>query len=733
MPYTYPFILTERIPFPKRAPDSVPFQDLLDRYLLNLIPVSPIHSEFAELVFKRVGLGSSKDLLGEWMENRFPAPLRERIALAEDVGDLVRGMREIMDLDDSRYHEAVLRKALADALRSTLGSDTERSSNYLEKLRRVREGLGLSFAELEIIEFCVCYQVSLDFMRYCDQYIPADWPALIAQALGHPPDEIHNALRGERGLLEKGLLNFTARDLDLYRPLLHYLMGLRADFVEPGFCIRCRGAPYPLESFPVPKAELELIEHFLKAPGAGHLLFYGRPGTGKTELAKALALKAGYDPSLLACGLTGSQRERVIAITSALAMASERSLFVLDEADSLLNTQPEYFGKEVDKSWVNHFLDTCPHKLIWITNDVSEIPASTLRRFAFSLRFTTFTDKQRYCTWQTHLKKQKLDAVVRDPAIKRLSRRYPTDAGAIASAVEIASRLYAGLTPPAAELEETLSRLLNHHRQLTGLRESGLRPRETSGTYDLKALNTDVDPSRLLKALKRCGARGGVADGGSPAAVLFWGLPGTGKTRLAHYLAEALDRPLVQKRMSDLQSKYVGGTEQRIAAAFREAEIQRAVLLLDEADSLLLDRMTARCSWESGQTNEVLTQLESFPGICICCTNVLNNLDRASLRRFTWKVEFRPLQIAGRERLYRRYFQPRGRLSAQVRSRLETMNQLTPGDFGVVLQQQLLKEEPFKSPEILAALEREQIYKSRDAAAPIGFHHLEPDRCSWGA
>ena len=70
--------------------------------------------------------------------------------------------------------------------------------------------------------------------------------------------------------------------------------------------------------------------------------------------------------------------------------------------------------------------------------------------------------------------------------------------------------------------------------------------------------------------------------------LLFHSLPGVGKTEFAHYLADALDRELIQKRSSDLLSMWVGGTEKAIAAAFAQAEDAEAILLFDEADFLFL-------------------------------------------------------------------------------------------------------------------------------------------------
>jgi hypothetical protein len=75
---------------------------------------------------------------------------------------------------------------------------------------------------------------------------------------------------------------------------------------------------------------------------------------------------------------------------------------------------------------------------------------------------------------------------------------------------------------------------------------------------------------------------------------------------------QALDRPLMVKQASDLMSKYVGETEQNMAAMFREAEAEKAVLLLDEADSFLQDRRGAQRTYEVTEVNEMLQGMERF-------------------------------------------------------------------------------------------------------------------------
>ena len=132
----------------------------------------------------------------------------------------------------------------------------------------------------------------------------------------------------------------------------------------------------------------------------------------------------------------------------------------------------------------------------------------------------------------------------------------------------------------------------------------------------------------------------------------FYGPPGSGKTALAEHIATTLGQPLIIRQASDLLGKYVGETEQTMAAMFREAEAESAVLLLDEADSFLQDRRGAQRNYEVTEVNEMLQGMERFKGIFICTTNLLERLDQAALRRFTFKIQFKPLSAPQREQAF---------------------------------------------------------------------------------
>ena len=186
-------------------------------------------------------------------------------------------------------------------------------------------------------------------------------------------------------------------------------------------------------------------------------------------------------------------------------------------------------------------------------------------------------------------------------------------------------------------------------------------------------------------------------------------------------MADALGRELVTRSAATILSPWVGMTERNIAKLFSEIDVEHSVLFLDEVDSLLRDRRQARQGWEATQVNELLQQMERFPGIFVAATNLVDNLDTAALRRFDFKLHFRPLLAAQRRSLFARETLGDASRTAQlprlVIDTLDTLDMLTPGDFANVARQQKLLDERLSPEDYLRRLVSECRWKQASIAA----------------
>lgn len=202
-------------------------------------------------------------------------------------------------------------------------------------------------------------------------------------------------------------------------------------------------------------------------------------------------------------------------------------------------------------------------------------------------------------------------------------------------------------------------------------------------------------------------------------SLLLWGPPGTGKTEFVNYLGQQLDCEVLVKMAGDIADHYVGKTEKAIRAAFREAERKNAILFLDELDGLLQKRTDVSLAWEVTQVNELLACMECFGGVMVGATNLMDRLDPAVLRRFTYKVEFGYLENEGKRIFFDRAF--RSSLADGEVRRLEAIPNLAPGDFKTVSQKLFYLGDGIGNAERLAALEQEVAIKPAGPRVCHGF------------
>ena len=125
--------------------------------------------------------------------------------------------------------------------------------------------------------------------------------------------------------------------------------------------------------------------------------------------------------------------------------------------------------------------------------------------------------------------------------------------------------------------------------------------------------------------------------------LLFYGLPGCGKTLAARVMAGVLSRPLVTVRFDAIVSSLLGETASNLRAVFDFVSRGEWVVLFDEFDAIGKDRDNA---FEHGElkrvVNTLLQLMDSFQGnsVLIAATNHEGLLDSAVWRRFDVLVPF---------------------------------------------------------------------------------------------
>ncbi|WP_421106983.1 ATP-binding protein [Streptomyces sp. NEAU-S77] len=140
------------------------------------------------------------------------------------------------------------------------------------------------------------------------------------------------------------------------------------------------------------------------------------------------------------------------------------------------------------------------------------------------------------------------------------------------------------------------------------------------------------------------------------AVVSLYGPPGTGKSACAEAIAHRLGRPYLRVGYAQIESRYVGETPKNIVRCFAEARRHDAVLIFDEADSILgrrLSRVTQSADHSVNVSRSVmLTELDHFDGVVVFTTNFPENYDVAFVRRILAHIRLELPDLAARRDLW---------------------------------------------------------------------------------
>ena len=615
----------------------------------------------------------------------------------------------------------------------------DRTGALYRNIDHISDMIGLSDLEKETLAFVVLLQacsVLRDCVEALNEQTSASVCEQLALVLGVEQTEMRTVLRNESPLCAAGLLTVDRTETDM-SDMLSLLNGLDTALLdEPTdghhlfrqYFQTSTPPQHPVDAFPHLKDDLGVLRRILNAARQQetqgiNILIYGASGTGKTAFVRALGTSVNA-PLFEVSHETDETnlkeehfRFRSYLLSQRVLAKNIGSLILFDEVEDVFpDSVVPFLGRTKSsgryKAWTNTVLESNPRPAFWLCNEAQQIDQAFRRRFTYALEFRTPPRSVRH----SMLKQRLHQLPVRPEWIEQVTQnRHLTPA-----LIEQAGKIVAlAKHENVATAEALATRTLRHSLEALGLPPDYLVTGDAPPlAYRPELLNPSHDLTALTQGLK---AR-------PKGRLCFSGPPGCGKTAFAQHLAEQVDKPLLQKTASDLLNYYLGETEKNLAAMFREAEDEDAVLFLDEADSFLQDRTSAHRSWEVTQVNELLKQMEQFDGLFICATNLMDRLDPAVHRRFDLKIQFDYLKSDQAGKLFIRvladfqgYTRPR-RSTESVKMRLSKLSTLTPGDFATVVRQARALGTRYDAEQLLSALEAECRAKANEGKQVTGFH-----------
>lgn len=618
-------------------------------------------------------------------------------------------------------------------------------------LKLLQECFGLSEIETNILYIIGLfdkmnryYDDKLDYLEFC---------LLLASVLQTSPTKIQKLLMADMPLRkfdfiddrhksgEFELESFTERLMQ--EPFSKQEMMKRIARIYPKSTLE-------IADFSYMKSDLDMLLNYCKNAKNPSVFLYGKPGVGKNEIAALIAKELNRELwEIHNIDTQGIMREdRLEQFIRAQAMLkADKSVILLDECEEFFpSLSPKYNEDKPSKNTLNKMLESVKIPSIFLSNSANIDPAF-LRRFDIVLEIHAPPKEKKQAMIEKALKSQRIrldSRIISQICESSLSQGVLLQACKVAKTLakhKLYSLKNCEKTPKSTAansriITQSLIQVLNEHLKLQGQKLIATS-KPKSLPYNMSLIHASVDMKALCERIKSvCGAKDANVDSSSSGQdstqgvrILAYGMAGSGKSEFAKALAKELDKPIILKKASDLLSMWVGGSEKNIAKAFREAEQRGAILVLDEVDSFLQDRSGASRSWEVSQVNEMLTQMESFAGIFIATTNFMDNLDRASIRRFDMKIEFKPLDFARLQKAFSLYAQHLGigdyaafLESTFGKRELEKLENICFGDFALIARGVAFA--PLESAEqLLEKLQEEARIKSLSASSSkrVGF------------
>ncbi len=440
------------------------------------------------------------------------------------------------------------------AFTEMLGEDEVPAEDiFSQNVRQLKAHIGLSDIEVDVLIYIqATNEMEPEYRNFVEGMIrtaPERFSAFITLAMGRQNQftEVSKAIRPHGKLASFGLITYENANLE-DRAIPEIDPDLRIALSEREFDFQKTtenliGKPVKAaltidKNFPHLRKKALQIAKVLKGAMAQNrqgvnVVLYGPAGSGKTELAKAIAEEAGLPA--FAVGedeRSNTQHNLNVSSTRRLSRLLQAQLFlrhgvtITDEMEDLLGKGPGANGITHNGSKIlsNRALEENGIPGIFIGNDINEFHPSFRQRF----KLTLFVDYQptlvRQDIWAFHIEKNGLSIDKSD--ILALARAYEAPPRVIADACEVAALSGGGVEILRDQVEDKAA--LEYQGDRSGYSVSVPVP----GDYDLELLESESDLDAVVQAFKAA------CEKEYPSCFLIDGKQNVGKSTLASYFAE---------------------------------------------------------------------------------------------------------------------------------------------------------------------------------------------------